>query len=102
MEIFWYILVASVATALTRFLPFLIFKKSLNNKNLLYLQKNSGIIIMTILLVYAITTLEADLKVTILAVFCSIFAIILQAWRRNFLLSIALSTIVYMAILRLL
>lgn len=100
MEMFYYILAASVATALTRLLPFFIFKKSVHNEKLIFLQKNSGILIMSILLVYALSTLGVGVVLQICAVLCAVLAVILQIWRKNALLSIALSTILYMILLR--
>lgn len=100
MEILYYILVAAAATALTRFLPFLLFKKSVHNEKLIFLQKNSGIIIMSILLVYAISTLGVSEIMLIFATLCAILAIFLQFIFKNALLSIAISTILYMVLLR--
>lgn len=96
MELLAYTIVAGMATALTRFLAYFVFKKNTHNENLLYLQKNSGIVIMAILLVYAINSLGVSGAGLGMAIFCTILAIGLQIWRRNFLLSIALSTILYM------
>ena len=96
MELLAYTIVAGVATALTRFLAYFVFKNNNSNENLLYLQKNSGIVIMAILLVYAINSLNVSGAGLVVAVFCAILAIGLQLWRKNFLLSIALSTILYM------
>lgn len=99
MDMFYYILAASVATALTRLLPFFIFKKSTHNNTLIFLQKNSGIVIMCILLVYAIKSLDVSVFGTCVGVGCAVLAIILQALRRNFLLSIIFSTAAYMFML---
>lgn len=96
MELLAYTITAGVATALTRFLSYFVFKKSTHNENLLYLQKNSGIVIMAILLVYAINSLGVSGAGLGVAVFCAVLAIGLQIWRRNFLLSIAVSTLLYM------
>ena len=94
MELLAYTIVAGVATALTRFLAYFVFKNNTGSENLLYLQKNSGIVIMAILLVYAINSLNVSGLGLGVAVFCTILAIALQLWRKNFLLSIALSTII--------
>lgn len=100
MEMFYYILAASVATALTRLLPLFLFKKSVHNEKLIFLQKNSSLLIMSILLVYALSTLGVSGVLQICAVCCAFLAVILQIWRKNALLSIAISTILYMICLR--
>ena len=48
-----YIIAASVATILTRFLPYWLFKKKSNSHSLAYLQKYSGLMIMAILIIYS-------------------------------------------------
>lgn len=100
MEILYYILAAAIATALTRFLPFLLFKKSVHNEKLIFLQKNSGLIIMSILLVYAISTLGVGGAMLVFAVLCAALAVFMQFIFKNALLSIAVSTILYMILLR--
>ena len=93
MEALLYVLVASVATILTRFLPFFIFKKSSKSQVLAHLQ------IMLVLVIYALKSLNASGINLVFAICCTIFVLILQAWRGNFMLSIVGATSLYMAFL---
>ncbi len=97
MEYLPYIVAASVATALTRFLPYWIFKKRTNSPTLAYLQKTSGLLIMVVLTFYALRGMDfSGVAHGAAAVACLALAFVLQAWRKNFLLSIAVPTITYM------
>lgn len=101
MEFVFYILAASIATILTRFLPYWLFKKKTQNHHLVYLQKTSGLVIMAILTIYAMKTINfSDFKFGFIAIFCLILVFALQIWRKNFLLSIVLPTLIYMALIR--
>lgn len=99
MEALAYVIVASVATILTRFLPFFIFKKSSKSPILAHLQKNSGLFIMVVLVIYALKSLNVSGLNLIFAIFCTLVVLILQAWRGNFMLSIVSATALYMAFL---
>lgn len=99
MEALLYVLVASVATILTRFLPFFIFKKSSKSQVLAHLQENSGLFIMLVLVIYVLKSLNASGINLVFAICCTIFVLILQAWRGNFMLSIVGATSLYMAFL---
>lgn len=101
MEFIFYILLASIATILTRFLPYWFFKKKTQNSNLVYLQKTSGLLIMAILTIYAMKTMNfSNLAFSLSAIFCLILVFILQIWRKNFLLSIVVPTLIYMVSIR--
>lgn len=94
-----YLLVAGFATILTRFLPYFLLKEKSDLPLLLYLQKTSGLLIMVVLCVYAFNTLEFRGFTSIsLAFICLILGLLLQIWRRNSLLSIAIPTILYIVL----
>lgn len=99
MEALPYILAASMATILTRFLPFFIFKKRSASPLLAHLQKNSALFIMVVLVIYAIKSLNVSGFSLIFALFCTVFVLILQIWRGNFMLSIVAGTLLYMGFL---
>ena len=109
MEILPYIFLASLATILTRFLPLFLFKKKTASPNLAYLQKNSGLLIMVVLTIYALKTMlpsfsggrafSADVLQTAMLLFCLIMAFVVHAKFRNSLVTIALPTLIYMAAL---
>lgn len=102
-EYFPYLLVAGIATAMTRFLPYWIFKRKSENRTLAHLQKNSGLIIMAILTIYALkaTGFMPNL-IGVFMVVCLALTFILHKIWHNFLLSITLPTILYMILLRIL
>ena len=102
MEILPYIFLASLATILTRFLPLLLFKKKTASPSLSYLQKNSGLLIMVVLTIYALKTraFSMDVLQTAMLLFCLIMAFVVHAKFRNSLVTIALPTLIYMAALR--
>ncbi|MBR6026215.1 MAG: AzlD domain-containing protein [Neisseriaceae bacterium] len=85
---------ASIATILTRFLPYWIFKKQTNNITLLFLQKNTGLMIMLVLTIYALYSMGFSISERgIILSFCLIVTAILHLWKKNFLLSISIPTI---------
>lgn len=103
-----YIVAASVATILTRFLPFWLFKEKTTSATLAFLQRNCGLLIMVVLTIYAIKTmLPAEFSSTkslllVGALFlCLAVSFAVHARFRNSLLSIALPTITYMVLIRL-
>ncbi|MDA3046057.1 AzlD domain-containing protein [Campylobacter sp. VBCF_06 NA8] len=110
MEIFAYIAMASIATVLTRFLPFWLFKKKSKNPTLVYLQKNSGLVIMIVLMIYALKTMipkfsENGENTTFFAticglVFCLALSFLAHAKFRNSLITIAVPTLLYTIFLR--
>lgn len=54
---------------------------------------------MLVLVIYALKSLNASGINLIFAICCTIFVLILQAWRGNFMLSIVGATSLYMAFL---
>lgn len=96
---FWLLLcvmvVAGVATFLTRALPYFFLKNKSQNKTLIYLEKNSALFVMVILVFYALKTTHSNsyYAVEILSV---LVCLIMQIRFKNALLSIAISTIFYM------
>jgi branched-subunit amino acid transport protein AzlD len=92
------ILVASFATILTRFLPFIIFKKREKPSKLLLLFENiMPLMIMVILVFY---TIKADdffeSNLSLAKISAIVLTIILHLKFKNLFLSITLSTIFYM------
>lgn len=96
---FWLLLsvmfVAGVATFLTRALPYFFLKNKSQNKTLIYLEKNSALFVMVILVFYVLKTTHSNSHyvVEILSV---LVCLIMQIRFKNALLSIAISTIFYM------
>ena len=96
-----YIIAASVATILTRFLPYWLFKKKSNSHSLAYLQKYSGLMIMAILIIYSLKSIGfMPNRNSLLMIICLLLTFVLHKLKHNFLLSISLPTILYMALLR--
>lgn len=91
-----------LATFLSRILPLLLFKKE-PSKALLYIQKNMPLAIMVILVFYTFFSFDLArlgiLSALILACFLTLF---LQVLFKNAILSIVLSTLAYMGLLRIL
>ncbi|MBQ9683137.1 MAG: AzlD domain-containing protein [Neisseriaceae bacterium] len=96
-----YIIAASVATILTRFLPYWLFKKKSNSHSLAYLQKYSGLMIMAILIIYSLKSIGfMPNRNGLLMIICLLLTFVLHKLKHNFLLSISLPTILYMVLLR--
>lgn len=101
MEYLPYILAASIATILTRFLPFWLFKKAHQSPILSHLQRTSTLLIMVVLLIFAFSGLDfSDTSRIIYAITALFSVIILELFTKNALLSIALPTIMYIVLLK--
>lgn len=101
MEILPYILVAMLATMLTRFLPYILLKKRSDHWVLIHLQKNMGLLIMIILVIYSLKFTNFEIyPYGFNQIFCVILALVLQIYTRNALLSILTPTIIYMILLK--
>ncbi len=103
MRDIWMLIVLALVTALTRFLPFLIFgEKRKTPELILYLGKVLPFAIMGMLVVYCLKDVQ------VLAypygipelIGCAIVAA-LHVWKRNSLLSIGVGTVVYMLLVQL-
>ena len=99
----WLIVVAAVVTALTRFLPFLIFRKKESTPAIItYLGQVLPCAIMGMLVVYCmkdVRFLAAPFGIPEL-IGCAIVAL-LHIWKRNSLLSIGVGTVCYMLLVQL-
>ena len=99
----WIIVVASLVTIATRFLPFLIFRGDRKIPDIIiYLSKGLPYAIMGMLVVYClkdISFLSAPYGIPEL-LSCAAVAL-LHIWKRNTLLSIALGTAFYMLLVQL-
>ena len=99
----WLIVVAAVVTALTRFLPFLIFRKKESTPAIItYLGQVLPCAIMGMLVVYCmkdVRFLAAPFGIPEL-IGCVIVAL-LHIWKRNSLLSIGVGTVCYMLLVQL-
>lgn len=96
-----YIIAASVATILTRFLPYWLFNKKTNSHSLTYLQKYSGLMIMAILIIYSLKAIGfMPNRNGLLMIVCLLLTFILHQLKHNFLLSITLPTVLYMVLIR--
>ena len=103
MHSVWIVVVASLVTMLTRFLPFLIFRGDKKIPDIiLYLSKGLPFAIMGMLVVYClkdISFLHAPFGIPEL-LGCAVVAA-LHIWKRNTLLSIGLGTAFYMLLVQL-
>ena len=99
----WLIVVAAVVTALTRFLPFLIFRKKESTPAIItYLGQVLPCAIMGMLVVYCmkdVRFLAAPFGAPEL-IGCAVVAL-LHIWKRNSLLSIGVGTVCYMLMVQL-
>ncbi|MGN1295842.1 MAG: branched-chain amino acid transporter permease [Bacilli bacterium] len=97
------ILVMALVTSLLRFLPFIVFFK---NKNVprwvTYLGKVLPPAVMSMLLVYCLKDISfQEGNYGIYQLLCVALAMVLHAWKRNTILSIGVSTALYMVIVQL-
>ena len=95
------IIVMALVTALTRFLPFLVFRKK-TPPSIAYLGSVLPSAIICMLVIYCLK----DVSVTtwpfgLTELIASACVVILQIWRRNSLVSILTGTFVYMALTQL-
>ncbi|NLK66675.1 MAG: branched-chain amino acid ABC transporter [Campylobacteraceae bacterium] len=95
------IFVASLATFLTRFLPYVLLRGKNESEWLKFIEKNSGLFIMVILIFYALQNTKFSVyPYGVPEILGVIAAFLLQIWRKNALLSIAGATILYMVLIR--
>ena len=96
------ILVMAAVTALIRFLPFFLFDKGGEPPAWVkYLGKVLPPAVMSMLLVYCVRSVNlASGSHGIPEISCILVAILLHLWKRNNLLSIGLSTILYMILVQ--
>lgn len=96
---FWLLLsvmvIAEVATFSTRALPYFFLKNKSQNKTLIYLEKNSALFVMVILVFYALKTTHSN-SYYVVEILSVLVCLIMQIRFKNALLSIAISTIFYM------
>lgn len=98
--IVWVILVMAVVTMLLRFLPFIIFDHGEKLPRWIsYLGKVLPPAIMSMLLVYCLRNISfIEGNHGIPELICVAVAILLHIWKRNTILSIGVSTILFMII----
>lgn len=96
------IAIMSIITILIRFLPFLIFDHGKKlPKWISYLGKVLPPAIMSMLLVYCLRNINfVEGNHGLPELLCVGIAILLHSWKRNTLLSIGVSTILYMILIR--
>ncbi|CZE48333.1 branched-chain amino acid transporter permease [Campylobacter geochelonis] len=95
------IFVASLATFLTRSLAYFFLKNRKNSQWLLFLQKNSGLFIMVVLVFYALNgTSFSAYPYGAPEILAILFVFLSHILFKNPLLSIVLSTIFYMVIIK--
>lgn len=96
------ILIMAAVTALIRFLPFFLFDKGSEPPAWVkYLGSVLPPAVMSMLLVYCIRFVNLTNKNHgIPEISCIITAVLLHLWKRNTLLSIAVSTILYMILIQ--
>lgn len=103
MHSVWIIVVATLVTMVTRFLPFLIFGSGRKTPDIIvYLGKVLPYAIMGMLVVYClkdVSFLQAPYGIPEL-LGCSVVAV-LHLWKRNTLLSIGAGTVFYMILVQL-
>ena len=93
---------AAISTALTRFLPFIIFDRGQEVAGWIkYLGKVLPPAIMSMLLLYCVR----DVHITVVnewapQLICITLAAALHIWKRNTLLSIGVSTVLYMVLVQ--
>lgn len=98
-EIIMTIAVVIIATMLTRFLPFLIFTKH-TPALVVYLGQKLPYAVISLLIVFCLKDAVYTSLHGLPECFAIILAALLHLWRKNILLSIAGSTIVYMFIVQ--
>ena len=99
----WIVVVAVLATMVTRFLPFLIFRGDKKTPDaIVYLGKVLPYAIMGMLVVYCLKDIHLTAYPYGLPEFigCAVVAAV-HVWKRNSLLSIGVGTVVYMILVQL-
>lgn len=93
--------VVALATIITRFLPFVIFKDSKTNKYINYLRRVLPYSAIGLLVVYCLKGVNLSAPVYGLPELISIVCIVfLHYWKENTLLSIGAGTAVYMLLVQ--
>lgn len=101
MNAVYVIAVTALVTALVRFLPFAVFGKRPLPRVVVYLGRVLPPAIMAALVVYCLKDIDLTAYPFGLAQLISVaVTALVHLWRRNTLLSIALGTICYMALIR--
>lgn len=97
---FWLIMVVAAVTMMTRFLPFIIFRKH-TPEAVLYLSKVLPYAIMGMLVVYCLKGTNFLNGSHGLPEMVSVVAVVLlHKWKHNTLLSILIGTILYMLLIQ--
>lgn len=92
--------VGVVATMLTRFIPFIAFRPGKPTpKYIMYLGKVLPVSVFALLVVYCLRNAASSDPFAQLAAVA--FTVIIHAWRRNLMWSIAAGTLCYMLLIRL-
>lgn len=96
------IIVAALVTALLRFLPFIIFKGNRETPKIIsYLGKYLPYAIMAMLVVYCLKSVSLTAYPFGIPELVGVVSVVLlHIWRRNTLLSIAGSTVIYMLLVQ--
>lgn len=95
------IFTASLATFLTRSLAYFFLKNRKNASWLIFLQKDSALFIMVVLVFYTLQNTKFDIyPYGMPEIFGFLSALLLQIFGKNALLSIAGATILYMFLIR--
>lgn len=95
-------LVMTVATFITRLIPFVAFHKKGDHPMLLYLGRYMPPAIMTVLVIYSLKSVElASVPYGINELLALALTTLLHLWRSNALLSIFSGTLFYMAAVQL-
>ena len=102
MEFILLVLIMMVAVQITRGLPFVLFgNRSSLPKIIEYLGKVLPAAMMGLLVIYCIKDVDftsfSGMMPTIVA---SVITVVLHVWKRNTVLSIALGTVIYMILIR--
>ena len=93
--------ILALATAITRFLPFLIFGSSEKTPAFVnYLGRVLPAAMMGLLVVYCFKDIQFTASELIPALAASAAVVGLHLWKRNTILSIAIGTAVYMVLIR--
>lgn len=94
------IVIVGLATALTRFLPFMIFKKKMPSF-VKYLSDVLPSAVMSLLIIYCLKEAVFSKFHSLPELICIVFIIVIHKIKRNVLLSISLGTILYMFLVQL-
>ena len=103
MQIFWTVIIMAIAVQLTRWLPFIFFRKSDSLPAAVsYLGKVIPASMMGMLVIYCYKDFDfGSVSSALPAVLAGAFCVGIHLWKRNTILSIASATVVYMILIRL-